>query len=146
MQSGQDSANVLVAATADAAAAQCQTSTRSWRRFLRFSVRGLIGFVLVAGCTFGWLAWVARSANVQRTAVATVYRAGGWVLYDTEWNKHQAATNWQPHWRRWIADYVGADYCATSSSSTCTTGERTPYWLRLAVSLASGSYIDRDPR
>ncbi len=43
--------------------------SRRWRRFLRFSVRGLIVVVLLLG---GWLGWIVRSARVQRDAVAAI--------------------------------------------------------------------------
>ena len=42
---------------------------RPWRRFLRFSVRGLIVLVLVIGV---WLGWLVRSARIQREAVAAI--------------------------------------------------------------------------
>ena len=35
---------------------------RSWRRYLRFSVRGLIVLVLVVGAGMGWLVRGANSA------------------------------------------------------------------------------------
>jgi TRAP-type C4-dicarboxylate transport system permease small subunit len=46
-----------------------QTLPRSWRRWLRFSVRGLIIVVLLIG---GWLGWLVRSAHVQRDAVVAI--------------------------------------------------------------------------
>ena len=39
---------------------QAKPTPRPWRRFLRFSVRGMIVVVLVIG---GWLGWVVRSAQ-----------------------------------------------------------------------------------
>ncbi len=56
--------------------------SRPRRRFLRFSVRGLIVLVLVIGA---WLGWMVRSARIQREAVAAIENAGGEVLYDREW-------------------------------------------------------------
>ena len=47
---------------------QTKPVARPWRRFLRFSVRGLIVLVLVIG---GWFGWVVRSARIQREAVAS---------------------------------------------------------------------------
>ena len=52
--------------------------SRPWRRFLRFSVRGLIVVVLAIG---GCLGWVDRSAGIQREAVARIRGAGGFVFY-----------------------------------------------------------------
>ena len=42
---------------------QARPVSRPWRRFLRFSVRGMIVLALVIG---GCLGWVARSARIQR--------------------------------------------------------------------------------
>ena len=38
--------------------------SRPWRRFLRFSVRGTIGIVLIIGV---WLGWFVRSAPSNAT-------------------------------------------------------------------------------
>jgi hypothetical protein len=46
----------------------------SWRRYLRFSVRGLIVFVVVVGAGLGW---IVHQAHVQRDAVAAIQGAGG---------------------------------------------------------------------
>jgi hypothetical protein len=58
-------------------------ASRPWRRFLRFSVRGLIVLVMVIGC---WLGWIVQGAHVQRDAVAAIRRAGGEVEYDCYWS------------------------------------------------------------
>ena len=60
---------------------QSKPASRRWRRYLRFSVRGLIVVVLVVG---GWLGWIVRGARIQREAVAAITRAGGRVAYDWE--------------------------------------------------------------
>jgi hypothetical protein len=85
---------------------QIKPLSRPWRRFLRFSVRGLIVFVLVIGV---WLGWVVRQAQVQRDAVSAINRAGGHITYDIDlrnevfpWNKLSAC-------RRVIGEYVGID-------------------------------------
>jgi hypothetical protein len=78
-----------------------------WRRYLRFSVRGLIVLVLVIGTGLGW---VVHEAHVQRDAVAAIVKAGGSVQYDWGWsngNGIRAAEPWAP---RWIVDRIGADY------------------------------------
>jgi hypothetical protein len=56
-------------------------AAHTWRRFLRFSVRGLIVFVIVVGAGLGWF---VRQAHVQRDAVAAIEEAGGSVRYDWE--------------------------------------------------------------
>ncbi len=47
-----------------------------WRRFLRFSVRGLIVVVLGIGAGLGW---IVREAHIQRDVVAAIKNAGGLV-------------------------------------------------------------------
>jgi hypothetical protein len=42
-------------------------AARPWRRFLRFSVRGMIVLVLLVG---GWLGWIVRGARKPRTRIA----------------------------------------------------------------------------
>ena len=54
---------------------------RPWRRFLRFSIGGLIVGVLLAGAGLGWL---VRADRTERETVASVLRAGGWLVHDGE--------------------------------------------------------------
>ena len=81
--------------------------SRPWRRFLRFSVRGMIVLILAIAGVLGW--WL-RNVRVQRDAVAAILSAGGSVEYDQIW------TDWAfiPRERRWtsrsLADLVGADH------------------------------------
>ena len=78
-----------------------------WRRFLRFSVRGMIVLVLVIGAGLGW---IVRSASIQREAVAAIEKAGGGVFYDWHWNNVKlipAGPTWAP---RWAVDLIGEDY------------------------------------
>ena len=42
--------------------ADLKTISRPWRRYLRFSVRGLIGLVLVIGLGLGWLVRSGRDS------------------------------------------------------------------------------------
>ena len=51
-----------------------ETTSRPWRRFLRFSVRGLIVLVLVIGAGLGWI--VRRRSNPARGGGGD-QRAGG---------------------------------------------------------------------
>ena len=53
-------------------------ASRPWRRFLRFSVRGMILLVLAVGAALGW---TVRQAHRQRDAVATIKTAGGQIDY-----------------------------------------------------------------
>jgi internalin A len=102
---------------------------RPWRRFLRFTVRGLIVFVIVVGAGLGW---IVRQAHIQRDAVAAIRKAGGTATYDWEWRdaytaaaikktkgnllydferyfgeKVEGGRPWAP---KWLVDVIGADY------------------------------------
>jgi hypothetical protein len=55
--------------------------SRSWRRFPRFSVRGLIVIVLLIGAGLGWL---VRADRMERETVAVILHAGGWIEHDGE--------------------------------------------------------------
>jgi hypothetical protein len=81
--------------------------SRPWRRYLRFSVRGLIVLVLLIG---GWLGWAVRSAQIQRDSVDAITKAGGEVLYDWQWRdgtRIPGGTPWAP---RWLVDRIGVDF------------------------------------
>ena len=67
---------------------------------MRFSVRGLIVLILLAGSILGW---IVNQAHVQRDAVAAIRRANGNVEYDLNPNR-------SPWWLRWLADRLGIDY------------------------------------
>ena len=81
--------------------------SRPWRRFPRFSVRGMIVMVLVIGVGLGWL---VRSAHIQRDAVAAIERVGGTVYYDWQWKKGTYLGTGQPRAPRWLVDFIGVDY------------------------------------
>jgi Leucine-rich repeat (LRR) protein len=77
------------------------------RRFLRFSVRGLIVVVLVIGAGLGW---IVREAHIQRDAVAAIVKAGGRVGYDWDFSDAKPVpgrNRWAP---KWLVDRVGVDY------------------------------------
>jgi hypothetical protein len=80
-----------------------------WRPFLRFSVRGLLVLVLVAGAGMGW---IVRDAHIQRDAVAAIKKAGGFVKYDWEWEWRtgkniSGGKPWAPVW---LVNLIGVDY------------------------------------
>jgi Leucine Rich repeat len=93
---------------------QAKPASRPWRRFLRFSLRGMIVLVLVIG---GWLGWIVRSARIQSDAVAAIRRADGFVWYDWEWcnGRKFPGKPWAPDWliRAIGVDYVGPVACVT---------------------------------
>jgi internalin A len=81
-------------------------TSRPWRTFIRFSVRGLVVVVLVIG---GWLGWIVRSVRIEREAVAAVKRAGGGVVYDWEWSNHNYRPGIKPQGPIWLQDLIGLD-------------------------------------
>ena len=84
-----------------------KTSSRHfWRRYLRFSLRALLVFVLLIG---GWLGWIIHGARVQRDAVTALEQAGHWCYFDWEWNDgHQIRSKpWPPIW---LVGWIGPHY------------------------------------
>jgi internalin A len=85
---------------------QTNAVSHPWRRYLRFSVRGLIVLVLMIGLGLGWL---VRSARIQREAVAAINRAGGSVHYRSDPNAGPSR-NKLSGWKQRVGGYVGIDY------------------------------------
>ena len=86
---------------------QAKPISRRWRRFLRFSLRGMIVIVLVIGVSLGWL---VRCARIQREAVAAIEKSGGWVMYDCELkdgSRFGERESWGP---TWLVNMIGVDY------------------------------------
>jgi internalin A len=86
---------------------QSNPASRPWRRFLRFSVRGMIVVVLVIGAGMGWL---VHQAHVQRDAVAAIVRNRGGVLYDWEWRDGNWIPDGKPRPPPWLVDLFGIDF------------------------------------
>jgi len=86
---------------------QARPVSRPWRRFLHFSVRGLIVVVLVIGLWFGL---IVRPARVQRDAVVAITKAQGSVMYDWEWSNGKAIPGGKPWAPEWLVDLIGVDY------------------------------------
>jgi hypothetical protein len=91
---------------------QANPVSRPWRRFLRFSVRGMIVLVLVIG---GWFGWIVRSARMQLEAVAVVAKAGGEVHFDWEWEDGRTLPGGKPRAPKWLVNVFGAEYSRPSS-------------------------------
>ncbi len=84
-----------------------EPASRSWRRYLRVSVRGLIALVVVIGTGLGWL---VRSARIQRDAVAAIENAGGSLVYDWAWSSGMPVPGGKPWAPQWLVDAFGVDY------------------------------------
>lgn len=77
------------------------------RRYSRIGVRGLIVLVLLIG---GCLGWIARSARVQREAVRTITKAGGFIKYDWELWRGLNVPGARPPAPDWLVRLLGVDY------------------------------------
>ena len=84
-----------------------EPQSHPWRRYLRFSVRGLLVLVVVVG---GGLGWIVREARIQRKAVAAIEKAEGFVKYEWEWRDGKNISGGKPWAPRWVVDLIGADY------------------------------------
>jgi hypothetical protein len=86
---------------------------------LRLRVIGLIALMFLIGAWFGW---IARSARIQREAVAAIKYAGGTVRYEGEWEDGGPASSrgsWAPHW---LVKAIGVDYFVRVKSVGLTGG------------------------
>ncbi len=86
---------------------QAKPASRPRRRFLRFSVRGMIMLVLVIG---GWLGRTVRVARIQREAVAAIRKADGEISYDWEWKSGVRTPAKGPKVPCRLVEAFGVDY------------------------------------
>jgi len=105
-----------------------EPASRPWRRYLRFSVRGLIVLVLVIG---GWLGWLVRGAHIQREAVAGITRACGSVKYDYGWTNGNYIPGEKPSKPGRLAALIGVDYF----------GHVTEVWLFSSSTTADAALV-----
>ncbi len=101
---------------------QAKPVSRPGRRFLRFSVRGLIVVVLVIGAGLGW---VVHQAQVQRDAVVAIKCAGGSVMYDWEWSNGKPIPGAKSPAPGRLIDLIGADYFGHVNLVILTTPSAT---------------------
>ena len=94
--------------------------SRRWRLYPRFSVRGLIVLVLLIG---GWFGWIARSARIQRDAVAAIEHENGYVLYQCDWkNEKPLRYSARPWYLKWLEKHVGRNYFSNVVSANFSEG------------------------
>jgi len=113
--------------------------SRPWRRFLRFSVRGMIVVVLLVG---GCLGWIVRSARIQREAVAAITKSGGSVNYNwEEWKNGVLVPGGRPWAPRWLVDLLGVDYFGHVTCVSYWQGELDRSAARTAEVVARASEL-----
>lgn len=84
-----------------------------WRRFLRFSLRGLLLLVLLVSV---WLGWQVNRAHKQRRAVLRIQELGGeaWFDYQMQPDPNGTAGTVYPErrspWPKWIRNLIGDEY------------------------------------
>jgi hypothetical protein len=104
---------------------------RIWRRRPHFKLRSFLVLIAVFGCGLGWL---VRSVQIQRDAAAVIRRAGGYVLYDWEWQNLGPIPGGKPMWPRSLVDRLGVDYFGDVSyvhfNHNPQTGDREVAHLR----------------
>ena len=84
------------------------TTTKPKRRFLRFSLRTLLLFMLVVCVAVGWKFERVRK---QREAVAWVHEMGGTVYYDFEFGGgFSVELAAEPRGPEWLRKWLGRDF------------------------------------
>ena len=82
------------------------TPTPRPQRF-RLNIASLITIVLMLGL---WLGWFARTARIQREAVAAITKARGQVLYDWQWRNGRPVPRGKKPWApQWLVNAFGID-------------------------------------
>ena len=85
---------------------QSKPASRPWRRYLRFSVRGLIVIVILLG---GSLGWITRSVAFSERRWQRL--RGRWLRHVSSEPRKAAVTPVEIAWtRQWLMDFVGVDY------------------------------------
>jgi Leucine-rich repeat (LRR) protein len=83
---------------------------KSRRRWLRFSLRTLLVFVLVLSVPLGWFAWRLDKARRQREVVEAILKAGGSVVYDYQLDKDGRPNGGEPMTPAWLRKSLGDDF------------------------------------
>jgi hypothetical protein len=89
------------------------SSRTGWRRFLRFSLRGLLLLVLLISV---WLGLQVNRAHKQRRAIAKIQELGGSVVFDYQVvdSVDKPVLSWdpkkEPSASKWLRDLVGEEY------------------------------------
>jgi len=85
----------------------------SHSRWLRFSLRTLLVFVLLASVPLGWFAWKLKQADRQRKAVAAILKTKACVYFDYQYDSRgriiDGATA-KPNGPHWLRELVGRDF------------------------------------
>jgi hypothetical protein len=111
--------------------------SKSKRRWVTFSVRGLLVFVLVFGL---WLGWVVNRTRNQRLAVAAIREYGGFVHYDHEFVVGKLTAGTEPWEPRWTRQWLGDDFFQNVEEVSLVYGH-TPSGTRIEVTRTSDDVL-----
>ncbi len=90
----------------------CESSTESkrTRRWIRFSLRSLMTFVLLGSLACSWLAVRMRTAERQAELVKMIRQSGGAVCYDFQYDyEKRRRINTPPKMPSWLWKRLGPD-------------------------------------
>lgn len=77
------------------------------RRWLQFSLRTLLVFMVLVAIGLSWFASRTQQARRQKEAVEAITKLGGWVAYDYQFG---AARKSQPPEPGWPEELLGKDF------------------------------------
>ena len=83
---------------------------RRTRRFLQFSLRSLLVFVLLVSIGMSWLGVKLERARRQREAVRVIERIGGLVVYDYKLRQAHSPFPVEPPVPKWKLALLGDDF------------------------------------
>ncbi|MBI1901072.1 MAG: hypothetical protein HYS13_08175 [Planctomycetia bacterium] len=87
------------------------------RRWLRYSLRTLLGLMLLASVAMAWLAGKVKEARQQAAVVAQIRAAGGTVYYDYQevefWSTRVVDANVEPQGHALLRRILGNDFFDT---------------------------------
>jgi hypothetical protein len=92
------------------------------RRWMQFSLKGLMLLVVVAAIPCGWLKWKMVRKARERVAVAEIERVGGQVGYDWEGKK-------EPPGSEWLRKLLGDDFFSSVVGVELQGHHVTDEWL-----------------
>jgi len=79
-----------------------------FRRRFQFSIRSLLGFVLVCAVVCSWLAVQMQQARRQKEAVEALGHFTGCIFYDYQCSGRR----WEPPGHAWLEEVLGEDFFA----------------------------------
>jgi hypothetical protein len=122
--------------------------TTGKRRRFQYRLRSLLVFTVLLGVTMKWLAEIKYRADRQAAAVKTVWRNGGYVGYDYQYNSDGAAIpNAEPRVSKYLLNLFGIDFFCNAVRARLTAADESPLneltelrWL----DLSEGNVADPD--